>query len=50
MAQQTQNSSEHKRRIHYKGKYPRHFAEKYKELNPEKYKDEIQHLNFPTRQ
>ncbi len=34
----------HKRRIHYSGKYPRHFAEKYKELNPEKYQDEIRHV------
>ena len=30
----------HHRRAHYSGKYPRHFAEKYKELNPEKYADE----------
>lgn len=34
----------HKRRIHYSGKYPRHFAEKYKELNPEKYADEVAHV------
>lgn len=27
----------HKRRVRYKGRYPRHFAEKYKELQPEKY-------------
>ena len=27
----------HQRRIHYSGKYPRHYKEKYKELNPEKY-------------
>ena len=30
----------HHRRAHYSGKYPRHFAEKYKELNPEKYAGE----------
>ncbi|SDP68695.1 16S rRNA (cytosine1402-N4)-methyltransferase [Selenomonas ruminantium] len=35
---------QHKRRIHYSGKYPRHFAEKYKELNPEKYGDEVAHV------
>ncbi|WP_295158465.1 16S rRNA (cytosine(1402)-N(4))-methyltransferase RsmH [Selenomonas sp. AE3005] len=35
---------QHKRRIHYSGKYPRHFAEKYKELNPEKYGEEIAHV------
>ena len=28
----------HKRRIHYSGTHPHTFAEKYKELNPEKYK------------
>ena len=35
---------QHKRRIHYSGKYPRHFAEKYKELNPEKYREEVAHV------
>ena len=34
----------HKRRIHYSGRYPRHFAEKYKELNPERYQDEVAHV------
>lgn len=34
----------HKRRIHYSGRYPRHFAEKYKELNPEKYREAIAHV------
>jgi len=34
----------HKRRIHYSGKYPRNFAEKYKELNPEKYGEEVAHV------
>ena len=37
MEQETQTP--HKRRVRYKGKYPRKFEEKYKELNPEKYKD-----------
>lgn len=32
----------HKRRVRYKGTHPRHFHEKYKELNPEKYKDTIE--------
>lgn len=34
----------HHRRPHYRGKYPRHFAEKYKELQPEKYQREIAHV------
>jgi 16S rRNA (cytosine1402-N4)-methyltransferase len=33
---------EHVRRKRYSGKYPKHFDEKYKELNPEKYIDTIQ--------
>ena len=35
---------EHKRRVRYKGKYPRKFEEKYKELDPEKYQDTIAHV------
>ena len=35
---------EHKRRVHYSGKYPKKFEEKYKEHNPEKYKDTIEHV------
>ena len=31
----------HKRRVRYSGTHPKHFHEKYKELNPEKYGDEI---------
>ena len=42
MGQETQTP--HKRRVRYKGKYPRNFEEKYKELNPEKYKDTIEHV------
>ncbi|MCR4673385.1 MAG: 16S rRNA (cytosine(1402)-N(4))-methyltransferase RsmH [Lachnospiraceae bacterium] len=34
----------HKRRVHYSGKYPKKFEEKYKEQNPEKYKDTIEHV------
>jgi len=32
---------EHKRRVRYKGTHPRSYREKYKELNPEKYKDDV---------
>lgn len=32
---------EHKRRVHYLGKYPKKFEEKYKEHNPEKYADTV---------
>ncbi len=31
----------HVRRVRYKGTHPKHFSEKYKEHNPEKYKDTI---------
>lgn len=34
----------HKRRVHYSGKYPKKFEEKYKEQNPEKYKDTVAHV------
>ena len=35
---------ERKRRVHYSGKYPRKFEEKYKEQNPDKYSDTIKHV------
>lgn len=35
---------EKKRRVHYSGKYPKKFEEKYKELNPEKYGDTFAHV------
>lgn len=35
---------QHKRRVRYKGTHPRSFHEKYKELNPEKYKDTVEHV------
>lgn len=35
---------QHKRRVRYKGTHPRHFSEKYKELNPEKYQDDVQKI------
>ena len=34
----------HQRRKRYSGKYPRRFDEKYKELNPEKYQDDIEKI------
>lgn len=34
----------HKRRVRYKGTHPKKFNEKYKELNPEKYKDTVEHV------
>ena len=34
----------HVRRVHYSGRYPKRYEEKYKELNPEKYADEIEHV------
>ena len=44
MSQENQNIQEepHKRRVRDKGKYPRNYKEKYKELNPEKYQDTIE--------
>ena len=46
MSQENQNVQEepHKRRVRYKGKYPRNYKEKYKELNPEKYQDTIENV------
>ncbi len=35
------NDTTHTRRVHYKGKYPKKFDEKYKELNPDKYSDTV---------
>ena len=34
----------HKRRVRYKGTHPRSYQEKYKELNPEKYKDTVERV------
>ena len=39
-----ENNQVHKRRIHYSGTHPKRFEEKYKEHNPEKYKDTIAHV------
>lgn len=35
---------EHKRRPHYSGKYPKKFNEKYKELDPERYSETVEHV------
>lgn len=34
----------HKRRVRYKGTHPRNYHEKYKELQPEKYADTVEHV------
>jgi len=39
-----ENEVKHKRRVRYKGTHPRKFSEKYKELNPDKYGDEVQKI------
>ncbi len=39
-----ENQTPHKRRVRYKGKYPKKFEEKYKELQPEKYQDTVAHV------
>lgn len=36
------NEENHKRRVRYKGKYPKKFNEKYKELQPEKYQETLE--------
>ena len=36
--------NKHKRRVHYSGKYPQKFEEKYKEQNPDKYRDTVEHV------
>lgn len=41
---QNQGQGEHKRRVRYKGKYPRRFEEKYKELQPERYRETVEHV------
>ena len=40
----------HKRRVRYSGTHPRRFEEKYKELNPEKYSRDIEHIIFNNGQ
>ena len=40
----TEENKVHKRRVRYSGKYPKKFEEKYKERDPEKYADTVQHV------
>ena len=35
---------QHKRRVHYSGKYPKKFEEKYKEKDPEKYSETVERV------
>lgn len=35
---------QHKRRVRYKGTHPRSYKEKYKELNPEKYQEDVEKI------
>ncbi len=44
MEQTPNQQTPHKRRVHYSGKYPKKFEEKYKEQNPEKYADTVAHV------
>lgn len=39
-----ERSTPHKRRVRYSGTHPKRFEEKYKELNPEKYAADVQHI------
>lgn len=39
-----ENQIPHKRRVRYSGTHPKRFEEKYKELNPEKYAADVQHI------
>ena len=41
---QQDKAAVYRRRPHYSGRYPRRFEEKYKELNPEKYGETIEHV------
>lgn len=43
MSQEVKNEEvKHVRRVRYKGTHPKNYKEKYKELNPEKYKNDIE--------
>ncbi|MCI8327698.1 MAG: 16S rRNA (cytosine(1402)-N(4))-methyltransferase RsmH [Lachnospiraceae bacterium] len=39
-----EEARKYKRRVRYKGTHPRRYEEKYKELNPEKYREDIQKI------
>lgn len=40
----SQDSPEHKRRVRYKGRNPRRFEDRYKELNPTRYSGDVEHI------
>ena len=42
----TEKTTKKKRRVRYSGTHPKKFSEKYKELNPEKYPDEIKKVKL----
>ncbi|MBI5743949.1 MAG: 16S rRNA (cytosine(1402)-N(4))-methyltransferase RsmH [Elusimicrobia bacterium] len=44
MTEGTPPEKPHKRRVRYAGKHPRRFDQKYKELDPAKYADQIDHI------
>lgn len=44
MEEKDQQQAPHKRRVRYSGTHPKRFHEKYKELNPEKYADDVAHV------
>ncbi|MCM2266510.1 MAG: 16S rRNA (cytosine(1402)-N(4))-methyltransferase RsmH [Elusimicrobiales bacterium] len=44
MTEDTPAPQPHKRRVRYAGKHPRRFDQKYKELDPAKYADQIEHI------
>lgn len=41
---QNEQTGQHKRRVRYKGTHPKHFNEKYKELNPAQYPETIERV------
>lgn len=44
MSDNISEEKKHVRRVRYKGTHPRHYSEKYKEHNPEKYKDTVERV------
>lgn len=44
-----EETQQHKRRERYKGTHPRSFKHKYKELNPEKYQDDVEKIKQKGR-
>ncbi len=47
MSEPTENQNpEHHRRVRYSGTHPKKFGEKYKELNPEKYQEDVEKVKM----